>query len=121
MYYTATVDCRCGAILFELKFRALLPDMSESKLRSVIRRLGGEDESFQLHCRKCHKNTDISSEDTEIKVVGIATRAITDEKEIRKIFTVNPEYKKYEWELVRMLADSGAILEGRFLVFDDQG
>lgn len=54
-------------------------------------------------CTKCHSET-------------FEVRRITDPEEVRKFIKVREEYKDIEEEIIQMIAKSGAILEGHFII-----
>ncbi len=44
---------------------------------------------------------------------------ITNPKEVRKYITVRPEYKEYEEEIINIIAKSGALFKGHFVLGPD--
>ncbi len=46
-------------------------------------------------------------------------RGITNPEEVRRLVTVREPYKPYEEEIINMIAESGAIMEGHFILEDD--
>jgi len=57
-------------------------------------------------CPKCHSDT-------------FEVRRITNPEEVRKLITVREPHKAHEEEIINMIAESGAILEGHFILEDD--
>lgn len=57
-------------------------------------------------CPECHAET-------------FETRRITDPQEIRKVVKVRNQFKDFEEEIIQMLAQSGAIVEGHFIMEDN--
>jgi hypothetical protein len=54
----------------------------------------------------------------EVKVEYPVTR-VTDLEEVRKLFKARPEFKNIEEDLIQMIAESGAILKGHFILNED--
>ena len=73
------------------------------------------------YCNNCKKwvETEESQRCPECQMMTVGVRRITDPEEVRKYVRVREAHKDYEEEIIRMIAESGAILEGHFILGDE--
>jgi hypothetical protein len=75
---------------------------------------------FRRYCQKCGQWVITDLKCPECGLTTAEVRRITDPDEVRKYITVRDEYKDMEDLLIKMIAESGALLEGHFLLGEDQ-
>lgn len=74
------------------------------------------------YCTKCNEWKQIKSKlCPECSGNTSLTRAIRDPEEVRRYVCIRPEFKEQEEEIINMIAQNSVILEGHFLILDDQG
>lgn len=73
------------------------------------------------YCPNCGKWVHVEEDRKcpECNSETFAVRRITDPEEVRKYFSAREAHKEVEEELIRMIAESGALMEGHFEVEDD--
>lgn len=73
------------------------------------------------HCSKCNKwvPTQKDGKCSKCGSYAFATRTITNPEEVRKLLKVREEFKDFEEQIINMIAKSGALLEGDFIIDED--
>lgn len=92
---------------------------------------GGEIESIEeikeggsmlkkRYCEKCKEWVETETRNCpKCQSMTFEARRITDPEEVHKYVQVREPYKDIEEELIQMIAKSGAILEGHFIIGDE--
>ena len=71
------------------------------------------------YCEKCKEWVYTEDKCPKCGSETFETRSITDPEEVRKLITVRPSHKLREEEIIKMIAESGALKEGHFILGED--